>query len=58
MDARHVARRATIITTNLPYDAWARLLDQPEMTKALLGRIRQRCVTVEITGPSLRATQG
>lgn len=57
MDARHVARRSTVITTNLPYDAWAKLLDQPDMTKALLGRVRQRCVTLEISGPSLRAPQ-
>lgn len=55
MEARHLAKRPTLITTNLSYDEWPGLLGNPAMTKALLSRLRQRCVTLEISGPSLRA---
>jgi len=54
MDLRHLQRRATIITTNLHYDDWAGLLGNPRLTLALLDRLRQRCVTLKIDGPSLR----
>jgi DNA replication protein DnaC len=55
MDLRYTAHRSTIITTNLPYDDWTSLLGNADMTQALLGRLRQRCVTLCIRGPSLRA---
>jgi len=51
-------RRATIITTNLPYDAWEGFLGNHPMVKPLLGRLRQYCHTVRIEGPSLREPQG
>jgi len=54
MDLRHQQRRATVITTNLRYDDWAALLGNPRLTMALLDRLRQRCVTLSIEGPSLR----
>ncbi len=51
-------RRATIITTNLPYDDWEGFLGHHPMVKPLLGRLRQYCHTVRIEGPSLREPQG
>lgn len=54
MEERHVKQRSTIITTNLAFDDWYKLLDNQPMTKALLDRLRQRCITVSIQGPSLR----
>ncbi len=54
MEARHLAKRPTLITTNLSYEDWPALLGNPAMTRALLSRLRQRCVTLDISGPSLR----
>jgi DNA replication protein DnaC len=51
-------RRPTIITTNLDYDQWPNFLGNPQMVKALLGRLRHFCHTVSIDGPSLRDPQG
>jgi DNA replication protein DnaC len=54
MDMRYTAHKPTIITTNLGYDDWAHVLGHAQMTAALLGRLRHRCITLEIRGPSLR----
>ena len=51
-------RKATLITTNLDYDQWARLLGNKELTEALLSRLRHQCQTIRINGPSLRGPQG
>ena len=51
-------RRATIITTNLEYDEWHEFLGNRSMVEALLSRLRHRCHTVRIEGPSLRQPQG
>ena len=48
------SRRATILTTNLDYDAWHDFLGRKEMVQALLSRLRHRCHTIHIDGPSLR----
>ena len=55
MDNRYQARKTTIIATNLDYQDWGRQLKNPMMTEALLSRLRQRCVTINIVGPDLRA---
>ena len=55
MEERYVARRASIITTNLEYDQWRSFLGNEHLTDALLSRIRHRCITIEIQGPSLRS---
>ena len=55
MDDRYTARKATIITTNLGYDDWASFLCNKHLTEALLSRLRHRCQTIHIAGPSLRA---
>jgi len=51
-------RKATLITTNLEYDQWARLLGNKDLTEALLSRLRHQCQTIRINGPSLREPQG
>jgi DNA replication protein DnaC len=51
-------RRPTIITTNLDYDEWHEFLGNRSMVEALLSRLRHRCHTVRIDGPSLREPQG
>lgn len=51
-------QRATIITTNLEYDAWSSFLGNRLMVDALLSRLRHYCHTVRINGPSLRDPQG
>ncbi|MFH1532059.1 MAG: ATP-binding protein [Pseudomonadota bacterium] len=55
MEDRYTARKATIITTNLEYDDWARFLGSPALTGALLSRVRHRCNTIHIDGPCLRS---
>jgi DNA replication protein DnaC len=57
MEERYL-RRPTIITTNLDYAEWPGLLGNPALVDALLSRLRHRCHTVRINGPSLRAVQG
>ena len=50
-------RKATIITTNLPYEEWQHFLGSRPMVDALLSRLRHYCYTVQINGPSLREPQ-
>jgi DNA replication protein DnaC len=51
-------RRPTIITTNLEYDNWQGFLGNKALVDALLSRLRERCHTVNIKGPSLRPQRG
>ena len=51
-------RRPTILTSNLIYDEWPNFLGNPQMVKALLGRLRHFCHTVTIEGRDLREQQG
>lgn len=57
MEERY-GRKATIITTNLPYEEWQHFLGSRPMVDALLSRLRHYCHTVRIDGPSLREPQG
>ena len=57
MEERH-RRRPTLITTNLPYPTWQDFLGNPALTKALLSRLRERCHTITIDGPCIRAQTG
>jgi DNA replication protein DnaC len=57
MEERH-HRKPTLVTTNLPYPAWQDFLGNRPLTQALLSRLRERCHTVTIEGPCLRAQQG
>ncbi len=56
MEERY-GRKATIITTNLPYEEWQHFLGSRPMVDALLSRLRHYCHTVRIDGPSLRQPQ-
>ena len=55
MEERYVAHRPSIITTNLEYAQWRTFLGNEHLTNALLSRIRHRCITINIEGPSLRS---
>jgi DNA replication protein DnaC len=57
MEERH-HHHPTIITTNLHYDEWPGFLGNKPLVDALLSRLRERCHTVKIDGPSLRDQQG
>lgn len=54
MEERYSKRLCTIVTTNLDYEEWYAFLGQKAMVAALLDRLRHRCTTVRIDGPSLR----
>ena len=58
MEERYLRKVSTIITTNLEYEEWHAFLGQKKMVQALLDRLRQRCTTIRIDGPSLRAPVG
>jgi DNA replication protein DnaC len=53
MDERY-GTKPTIITTNMRYDDWYGFLGHKALVQALLDRMRHRCHTIEIEGPSLR----
>jgi DNA replication protein DnaC len=53
MDQRY-GHVSTIITTNLEYCAWYDLFNNKDLVDALLDRLRHRCITIRIDGPSLR----
>jgi DNA replication protein DnaC len=57
MEERH-HRHPTIITTNLSYPEWQGFLGNRALVEALLSRLRERCHTVKIDGPCLRAQTG
>jgi DNA replication protein DnaC len=54
MEERYNQHRPTILTTNLAFSEWAGLLGNVALVEALLSRLRHRCHTVTIEGPSLR----
>jgi DNA replication protein DnaC len=54
MEERYSRRLCTMITTNLDYEEWYAFLGQKAMVAALLDRLRHRCTTVRIDGPTLR----
>ena len=54
MEERY-SRRSTIITTNLDYPQWYDLFQRKPLVDALLDRLQHRCITIRISGPSLRA---
>ncbi len=51
---RYDANKSTIITTNLDYPKWYDLLRPKDMVDALIDRLKHRCITINITGNSLR----
>lgn len=57
MEERY-GKKLTLITTNLEYEEWYGFLGQKQMVSALLDRLRHRCTTIRIEGPSLRTPEG
>lgn len=53
MDERYT-RKSTIITTNLDYPQWYDLFRRKPLVDALLDRLKHHCITIRISGPSLR----
>jgi len=47
-------KKSTIITTNLDYPEWYDLFRRKSLVDALLDRLKHRCITIRIDGPSLR----
>ena len=47
-------KSSTIITTNLDYPDWYDLFQRKTLVDALLDRLKHRCITINIKGPSLR----
>jgi DNA replication protein DnaC len=47
-------KSSTIITTNLDYPDWYDLFQRKTLVDALLDRLKHRCITIKIEGPSLR----
>lgn len=58
MEERYTRRRPTISTTNLDFSEWSNFLGNKALVDALLSRLRHRCHTIRIDGPSLRDPQG
>lgn len=53
LDERY-GRTATVITTNLDYDQWYPLFQNKPLVDALLDRLQHHCLTLRLSGPSLR----
>jgi DNA replication protein DnaC len=53
MDNRY-GRKSTIITTNLDYPEWYELFQRKPLVDALLDRLQHHCITLRLTGSSLR----
>ena len=58
LEERYATGRSTLITTNLDYEEWYAFLGHKQMVGALLDRLRHRCATIRIDGPSLRTLEG
>jgi DNA replication protein DnaC len=50
-------RVSTIITTSLDLTDWYELFEKKDLVDALLDRLRHRCITISIEGPSLRSPE-
>ena len=53
MEGRY-GKKSMIITTNLDYSEWYELFQRKSLVDALLDRLKHRCITIRIDGPSLR----
>jgi DNA replication protein DnaC len=50
-------RVSTIITTSLDLADWYELFEKKHLVDALLDRLRHRCISINIDGPSLRSSE-
>lgn len=51
-------KKATIITTNLDFEAWYEVFKHKELVDAMLDRLKHGCTVIRIEGPSLRIPKG
>jgi DNA replication protein DnaC len=56
MEQRY-GRKSTIITTNLDYPRWYDLFQRKSLVDALLDRLKHHCITIRISGHSLRVPE-
>jgi DNA replication protein DnaC len=56
MSMRYSHKKPTIITTNLDYPKWYGLFQSKSLVDAMLDRLKHRCITIHIDGPTLRDT--
>lgn len=54
MSMRYNNKKSTIITTNLDYPKWYDLFKSKSLVDAMLDRLKHRCITIHINGPTLR----
>lgn len=54
MSMRYSNKKPTIITTNLDYPKWYDLFQSKSLVDAMLDRLKHRCITIHIDGPTLR----
>ena len=47
-------RRSTIVTSQLPVDAWHAVIDEPTFADAILDRLVHNACRIALDGPSLR----
>ena len=47
-------RRSTIITTNLSFERWGEIFQDPVMTAAMIDRLTHKSYTININGNSYR----
>ncbi len=57
LTARRYNRVSTLITTSLELDDWYELFGKKNLVDALLDRLRHRCISITIDGPSLRTPE-
>jgi DNA replication protein DnaC len=56
--AARYERRATVVTTNLPFEQWETIFGDPAMTAALVDRLTHHCHLLEMSGDSYRFKEG
>lgn len=56
--AARYERKATIVTTNLPFEEWETIFGDPAMTAALVDRLTHHCQLLAISGDSYRFKDG
>ena len=56
MSMRYDNKKPTIITTNLDYPKWYDLFKQKSLVDAMLDRLKHRCITIRIDGPTMRTS--
>lgn len=56
--AARYERKATVVTTNLPFEQWESIFGDPAMTAALVDRLTHHCHLLEMNGDSYRFKEG